>query len=77
MKPFKRILTYSVLLTLVLYFVDIYILDPIAPDPSWGYRISNFLQCLLLYGVGFFLLFSFVYICYSFICKFLSGGSNI
>lgn len=70
-KPYNKILLWSAIITVLLYLVDIYILDPIAPDPSWRYRIGNFLICFVMYTGGFFILSSFVYICYKNIVKFL------
>jgi hypothetical protein len=72
MKPYKKIFTGSVVLTILLYLVDIYILDPIAPDPSWRYRIVNFSTCQVIYTAGFFVLFSFTYLVYTALNKYLA-----
>lgn len=71
MKPYKKIFIGSVLLTVLLYLVDIYILDPIAPDPSWRYHIVNFSTCLVIYTAGFFTLFSLTYLVYSLVSKYI------
>jgi hypothetical protein len=70
-KPYNKILLWSAIITVFIYLVDIYLLDPIAPDPSWRYRISNFLICFVMYTGGFFIVFSFVYICYKTLTKLL------
>jgi hypothetical protein len=70
-RPYNKLLLWSALITVLIYLVDIYILDPIAPDPSWKYRISNFLVCFVMYTAGFFAVFSFVHICYKGFTKLL------
>ncbi|RYD59067.1 MAG: hypothetical protein EOP56_02230 [Sphingobacteriales bacterium] len=61
LRPLKTILIISIGLTVLLYWVDIYILDPIAPYPGWTYRITNFLICLVMYVTLFFTVFSGIY----------------
>jgi hypothetical protein len=61
LRPLKIIFIISVVLTVLLYWVDIYILDPVTPYPGWGYRITNFLICLVLYVTLFFTVFSGIY----------------
>ncbi len=62
-KPDGKLLVMSIVVTVLLYLLDIYILDPIAPDPSWRYRITNFAICLVIYTTGIFMLSSLIYIC--------------
>lgn len=61
LRPLKIIFIISVVLTVLLYWVDIYILDPVAPYSGWSYRITNFLICLVLYVTLFFTVFSGIY----------------
>lgn len=62
-KPHRVILLLSVLLPVILYLIDILWLDPVLPVPGWKYRVTNFTQCLFMYGLAFyFLLTAFYYV---------------